>query len=79
MMWHAMCQQGVTTIDQPQNINFNKIAFIDWFKFFIMAKHVFYDFSYVIIMSNTIKKTTNNVLTTINQLHETNFNKIFID
>ncbi len=28
------------------NINFNKIACIDWSKVFIMAKHVFYDLSY---------------------------------
>jgi hypothetical protein len=38
------------------DINFNKIAFIDWSKMFIMPKHVFYDLSYVTTMSNTIKK-----------------------
>ncbi len=35
------------------NINFSKIEFIDWSKVFIMPKHVFYDLSYVVIMSNT--------------------------
>jgi hypothetical protein len=43
------------------DINFNKIIFIDWSKLFIMPKHVFYDLSYVIIMSNTIKETIKNV------------------
>jgi hypothetical protein len=41
------------------DINFNKIAFIDWSKMFIMPKHVFYDLSYVTTMSNTIKKWLN--------------------
>jgi hypothetical protein len=41
--------------------NFNKIAFINWAKMFIMLKHVFYDLSYATIMSNTIKKMTKNV------------------
>jgi len=36
--------------------NFNKFIFIDWSKVFIMPKHVFYDISYVTIMSNTIKE-----------------------
>jgi hypothetical protein len=40
------------------DINFNKIAFVDWSKMFIMPKHVFYDLSYAIIMSNMIKETT---------------------
>ncbi len=35
--------------------NFNKIAFIDWSKVFIMPKHVFYNLSYATIMSNMIK------------------------
>jgi hypothetical protein len=43
------------------NINFNKIAFIDWSKMFIMPKHVFYDLSYVIILFNMIKKIIKNV------------------
>jgi len=42
--------------------NFNKIIFIDWSKVFIMPKHVFYDLSYVTIMSNTIKEMIKNVL-----------------
>jgi hypothetical protein len=42
--------------------NFNKIAFIDWSKVFIMPKHVFYDFSYATITSNTIEETTKNVI-----------------
>jgi hypothetical protein len=41
--------------------NFNKIAFIDWSKMFIMPKHVFYDLSYAITMSNTIKEMILNV------------------
>ncbi len=41
--------------------NFNKIAFIDWSKMFIMQKHVFYNLAYVITMSNMIKKMTKNV------------------
>ncbi len=36
--------------------NFNKIAFIDWSKVFIMLKHVFYDLSYATTMSNMNKK-----------------------
>ncbi len=28
------------------DIDFNKIAFIDWSKVFIMSKYVFYDLSY---------------------------------
>jgi len=43
------------------DINFNKIAFIDWSKVFIMLKHVFYDLSYATTMSNMIKKMTKNV------------------
>ncbi len=35
--------------------NFNKIAFIDWSKLFIMPKHVFYDLSYGTTMFNMIK------------------------
>jgi hypothetical protein len=42
--------------------NFNKIAFIDWSKMFIMPKHAFYDLSYATIMSNTIKETIKNVI-----------------
>ncbi len=41
--------------------NFNKFAFIDWSKVFIMPKHVFYGLSYVIVMSNIIKEMTKNV------------------
>jgi hypothetical protein len=36
------------------NTNFNKIAFIDWSKVFIMLKHVCYNLFYATIMSNTI-------------------------
>jgi hypothetical protein len=43
------------------DINFNKIIFIDWSKVFIMLKHVFYDLFYTTIMSNTIKKLIKNV------------------
>jgi hypothetical protein len=43
------------------DINFNKIAFIDWSKVFIMPKHVFYDLSYVITMFNMIKEMTKNI------------------
>ncbi len=50
-----------------RDINFNKITFIDWSKMFIMSKHVFYDLSYATTMSNTIKKTNKNVLTTNSQ------------
>ncbi len=42
--------------------NFNKIAFIDWSKMFIMLKHVFYDLSCATMMSNMIKEMTKNVL-----------------
>jgi hypothetical protein len=38
------------------NIKFNEIAYIDWSKVFIMPKHVFYDLSYAITMSNMILK-----------------------
>ncbi len=41
--------------------NFNKIAFIDWSKMFIMPKHVVYYLSYATIMSNTTKKMIKNV------------------
>jgi hypothetical protein len=40
--------------------NFNKIAFIDWSKVFIMPKHIFYNLSYAIIMSNTFLKMIKN-------------------
>jgi len=43
------------------NNNFNKIAFINWLKMFIMPKHVFYDLFYIVIMSKMIKETTKNV------------------
>jgi len=43
------------------DINFNKISFIDWSKMFIMPKHGFYNLSYVITLSNTIKEMTKNV------------------
>jgi hypothetical protein len=64
MIWHAMCQQSVTTNSQPHDssimtyyINFNTITFINWSKVFIMSKHVFYNLFYAITMSNKIKKT----------------------
>jgi len=41
-----------------RDTNFNKIAFIDWSKVFIMLKHVFYDLSYATTMSNTILNLT---------------------
>jgi hypothetical protein len=44
------------------NINFNKIAFIDQSKRFMMPKYVFYNLSYAITMSNMIKKMIKNVL-----------------
>jgi hypothetical protein len=47
--------------------NFNKIAFTNWFKMFIMSKHIFYDLSYATIMSNTIKEIINNGFSTSNQ------------
>jgi hypothetical protein len=50
--------------------NFNKIAFIDWSKMFILPKHVFYNLSYATIMSNTIKETIENVLVTNNQPYD---------
>ncbi len=43
------------------NINFNKIIFINWIKMFIMPKHVFYNLSYAITMSNMIKEMIRNV------------------
>jgi hypothetical protein len=43
------------------DINFNKIAFIDWSKMFIMLSHVFYELSYVITMFNIIVKMIKNV------------------
>ncbi len=33
------------------DINFNKIAFIDWSKVFIMPNHVFYNLPYVTIIT----------------------------
>jgi hypothetical protein len=41
--------------------NFNKIAFIDQSKVFIMPKHVFYDLSYATTMFNMIKEMTKNI------------------
>jgi hypothetical protein len=41
--------------------NLNKIVIIDWSKVFIMPKHVFYNLSYAIIMSITIKEMIKNV------------------
>jgi len=41
--------------------NLNKIVIIDWSKNFIMPKRVFYDLSYAIIMSVTIKEMIKNV------------------
>ncbi len=49
------------------DISLNKIAFIDWSKIFIMPKHVFYDLSYAITMSNTIKETIENVFSNCSQ------------
>ncbi len=43
------------------DINFNKIAFIDWSKMFIMLNQFFYDLSYAITISNIILKITKNV------------------
>ncbi len=43
------------------NTNFNKIAFIDWSKVFIMPKYIFYDLSYATTMFNMINKMTKNV------------------
>jgi len=40
------------------NTHFNKIAFIDWSKVFIMPTYVFCDLSYATTMSNTINKMT---------------------
>ncbi len=42
------------------DINFNKIAFIDWSKMFIMLEHVFYDLFYATIVYNMIKNVFNN-------------------
>jgi hypothetical protein len=36
--------------------NFNKVAFLDLSKVFIMPKYVFYDLSHAITMSNTTKE-----------------------
>ncbi len=52
------------------NINFNKIAFNNWSKMFIMPKHVFYNLSYVTTMFNTIKKTIENVFNNYSQPNE---------
>jgi hypothetical protein len=52
------------------DINFNKIAFIDWSQVFITPKHVFHDLSYASIMSNMIKETKKMSLTTSNQLND---------
>ncbi len=41
--------------------NFNKIAFIDWSKLFIMPKHDFNDLFYPTIMSNMMKEIAKNV------------------
>jgi len=49
------------TSSQLHDNNFNKIAFIDWSKVFIMLKHVIYRLSYATIMSNTFKKMIKNV------------------
>jgi hypothetical protein len=46
------------------NIQFNKIIFIVWSKMFIIPKHIFYDLSYMTIMSNIIKEMTKNVFNT---------------
>jgi hypothetical protein len=37
------------------DINFNKIAFIDWSNMFVIPKRVFYNLFYVITMFNMIK------------------------
>jgi len=36
--------------------NFNKIAFIDWSKLFIMSKYVFYDLSYATTCPTWLKR-----------------------
>jgi len=59
-MWHVMVLQLVVNV-MTHDINFNKITFIDWSKVFIMLKLVFYDLSYGITMSNTIKEMIKNV------------------
>ncbi len=41
------------------DINFNKIAFVDLSKMFIMPKHVFYDLFYITTMFSMIKKMNN--------------------
>jgi hypothetical protein len=51
----------LATSNQLHDINFNKIAFIDWSKMFIVLKYVFYHLSYVTIMSNKIKERIKNV------------------
>jgi hypothetical protein len=43
------------------DIHFNKIAFIDWSKMFIMPKHVFYNLSYAITIFIMIKEMIKNV------------------
>jgi len=53
-----------------RDVNFNKITFIDWSQMFIMPKHVFYDLSYAIIMSNVpLEKWFKMFWTTSNQLN----------
>jgi hypothetical protein len=63
MTWHAMCYKVLQLVNNfmTHDTNFNKIAFSDWLKVFMMLKHVFYDLSYATIISNMIKKMTKNV------------------
>jgi len=48
------------------DINFNKIAFIDWSKMFIMQKYVFYNLN-ATIMSNMIKEKNLKILAVDNR------------
>jgi hypothetical protein len=61
MMWHACVNKLLHLIINFMTLISNKIAFIDWLKVFIMSKHVFYDLSYAIVTSNTIKEIIKNV------------------
>jgi hypothetical protein len=57
------------------NTNFNKISFIDWSKLmFIIIKHVFYNLSYAITMSNTIKEMTRNIFNNQQKWLKNNYN-----
>jgi hypothetical protein len=53
-----------------RDTNFNIIAFIDWFKMFIMPKHVSYNLFYATTMSKMIYKITNSSLATSSQPYD---------